>query len=458
MANISVTNESIDKILSSSGNQPYMKKFVQTSCEVLSGDLVKEGKARIKLEEPFSDYILEAEFKCNEIDGQVLMFNDKRIKVASMTIKNGRREGLVVEYDAYGSLVSEIHYLHDKKEGVGKSYENGVVKEIFCCKDDKKVIIYEKMDSVYTKELDANTSQLIAISKLDEDYKRNGMCFFYENEKISKIQKFENGEMSQDIAYFEGPTMHQLDESGNEIYRGGYLDSFESQYLRDGKGEEFDINHSLIYFGDFKDNHREGHGMFFVNGRKQYEGNWENDYPSNEGIFFNEKGEAQYSGQWECGYFHIEKGKWIDYASGNIEKVKDKKYLKKWRLRGGEYESDLRIMKEKMSSTCTTCCVAVGGGAVAAATCCTDCVKDTCSGDCDCCDNCCDCDCDCCDTCDCDCDCCDDCGDCDCDCCDCLCGICDDCDCCACCEACCDDDGSCCGYIIAIIIFLVIYL
>ena len=63
MANISVLNENIDSISGSCGNQPYMAKFVHTSYEVLSGDIAKEGRARLKLEEPFANYTLEAEYK-----------------------------------------------------------------------------------------------------------------------------------------------------------------------------------------------------------------------------------------------------------------------------------------------------------------------------------------------------------------------------------------------------------
>ena len=52
------------------------------------------------------------------------------------------------------------------------------------------------------------------------------------------------------------------------------------------------------YYGDFKNNKREGKGIMYYNNGDKYEGDWKNDYMKGKGIMHYNNGN-KYEGEWE---------------------------------------------------------------------------------------------------------------------------------------------------------------
>ena len=69
------------------------------------------------------------------------------------------------------------------------------------------------------------------------------------------------------------------------------------------------------YFGDFKDNKREGKGTMYYNNGDKYEGFWENDRMEGKGTMYYNNGDI-YEGEWEK---DIMNGRGIYFYHNNIE-------------------------------------------------------------------------------------------------------------------------------------------
>ena len=104
--------------------------------------------------------------------------------------------------------------------------------------------------------------------------------------------------------------------------------------------DELGLFDGSVYVGQFKDNQRDGHGIWTTCDGHRYEGQWKNGKPHGEGIQFHENGNLHYEGQWKNG----KRIKWIgqakeSYVSGygnqvNTEPFKKREisdgYLKKY--------------------------------------------------------------------------------------------------------------------------------
>ena len=93
----------------------------------------------------------------------------------------------------------------------------------------------------YWKESDED-NKLVSICGKDKEGKYNGVCYFYSNDKISQIKYYEHGEEKRVIKEFNGSTMIEYDENKQKLYEGEYLESFELDYPRHGKGTSYKNN------------------------------------------------------------------------------------------------------------------------------------------------------------------------------------------------------------------------
>ena len=158
---------------------------------------------------------------------------------------NGYREGRGKEYNKKGEFVSDGYYKEGKKLGI---------------------ILVKEMGKEYWKEVDEN-GNVTRISQKDEKGIINGMCYVYNEGKISQISEWANGEEIAVWKEFDGNVMTEY-EDGNKVYKGGYLDSLELRYPRNGEGEEFDVDgKSRIFKGNYENGKRHGLGMHYVNGQ-----------------------------------------------------------------------------------------------------------------------------------------------------------------------------------------------
>lgn len=85
--------------------------------------------------------------------------------------------------------------------------------------------------------------------------------------------------------------------NGRTAYDGGYLDD-----KRDGFGVYYYKTGRICYVGDWRENRRNGVGVAFMpTDRSMYVGGWENDCPIGMGARFDSNGNLTFAGRWESG-------------------------------------------------------------------------------------------------------------------------------------------------------------
>lgn len=134
---------------------------------------------------------------------------------------------------------------------------------------------------------------LISLCQYTKDHKKNGKCYFYNGESIQKICNYENGIEKVIIKEFKNNIMTVFDKGGNIVYEGEFEDSLESDYPRNGDGNEIQ-NGECIYSGEWKKNRKEGKGNSLRNGVVYYEGEWKDSVPEGEGILYDNNMNVRY--------------------------------------------------------------------------------------------------------------------------------------------------------------------
>ena len=163
--------------------------------------------------------------------------------------ENGLREGKCREYNVNGQLIYDGFYINGNK------------------------LIPMKKRKHYWKEIDAN-NQVIRICQIDKEGRYDGVSYLYNDGKIHRISEWKNGKETKVLKLFSGDRMTEMLD-GKKRYSGGYIDTFESNYQREGEGEEYDIDgKTLIYRGSIKNGKRNGQGCSYKDMQVVYNGKW----------------------------------------------------------------------------------------------------------------------------------------------------------------------------------------
>ena len=94
-------------------------------------------------------------------------------------------------------------------------------------------------------------NEVISICEKNDKFENDGICYFYVNGKIDKVSEWKNGEELNVLKRFEGKKMIEF-VNGVKRYEGEYRDSMTDGYLREEKGEEYDIDGEdmiMVFFG-----------------------------------------------------------------------------------------------------------------------------------------------------------------------------------------------------------------
>ena len=167
--------------------------------------------------------------------------------------ENGLRDGKCREYNVNGQLLYDGFYINGNK------------------------LIPMKKRKHYWKEIDAN-NQVIRICQIDKEGRYDGVSYLYNDGKIHRISEWKNGKETKVLKLFSGDRMTEMLE-GKKRYSGGYIDTFESNYQREGEGEEYDIDgKTLIYRGSIKNGKRNGQGCSYKDMQVVYNGKWIDGY------------------------------------------------------------------------------------------------------------------------------------------------------------------------------------
>lgn len=263
---------------------------------------------------------------------------------------NTIKEGNVTVYDINSLVYARLVYHNDKLNGICRFYQDGCLKKKITYVDDvvdgwgcdcnkmKEVTWFmyvngEKISELtrcenktdYWKEISCETKSVLSISQYDENHMRHGKCYLYNDNAICEIVEYIHGDKGRLFKTFNDNEMIEYNEEGNIIYKGGFEDSFDNDYCRNGEGVEW-VNGMIDYRGEWKNNKRCGEGISYRNGDVLYEGTWEENVPHGNGYVCNENGELQYEGEWVRGLLRLNSNEYVDYAQGKIER---KNYIQK---------------------------------------------------------------------------------------------------------------------------------
>ena len=163
--------------------------------------------------------------------------------------ENGLREGHGKEYTTYRNVSFEGQY----KSG------------------NKRIKMSEKKN--YWKEVDDNGT-IVRICQIDKNGKYDGLSYLYNNGQILRVSHWKEGKEIEVSKVFYGNRMTEF-KDGVKQYEGEFINSLDSNYCRNGEGEEYDTDgKSLIYKGTIKNGKRSGRGKLFENKKLVYDGKW----------------------------------------------------------------------------------------------------------------------------------------------------------------------------------------
>ena len=264
-----------------------------------------------------------------------------------LKLKNGMKEGKVVVKNQFNVVVAKLEYHNDKLNGLCLFYNNGVLsnkimfvndvangrgcdvekmKEVrwYLYENGKKKVELMKFEDLngYWKEMDINTNSIISISHFDENNNKNGRCYLFDRDHISKVIDFLDNQPYRVVKEMKDDDMNEYNDQGDIIYQGQYEDSIKTDYPRLGQGSEM-LHKECVYIGEWKDNKKNGNGTSLRDGETYYSGMWKNDLPDGEGFLCDENGELLYQGKWNNGFIKINEKEYFDYRKGKVVDKKD---------------------------------------------------------------------------------------------------------------------------------------
>ena len=231
---------------------------------------------------------------------------------------NGKRNGLVREYNEKDQLVFQGEYLDGKKwKGLEYIYDDIT---------DTKILELEYLNGIIDgigKEYDRYNGHLLFSGKYLNG-KRNG-----EGEEYKYIPFVKSGYSNTYIEY-----------KLIKIFSGEYLNGERKE------GKEFNCKEELIYEGEYLNGKRNGKGKIYdENGELIYKGEILKGMKNGKGEEYNIYYKIKYEGEFLNGKKHG-KGKEYKDDDGNKLLIFEGEYFKNFRVRGKEYYENGKLKFE----------------------------------------------------------------------------------------------------------------
>ena len=183
------------------------------------------------------------------LNGRFEFFDEPHKVRCEGGFRNGLREGKYTEYDENGDVIYEGYYKRGNK--------------LFPIPNKKH----------FWEERDSN-GNLCRICQLDRNKKYNGLSYQYHNNQITRVSRWKDDKEIETMKLFNNGIMKEI-KNGNQKYVGEFNDSIESNYQREGEGEEYNNDGvTLLYKGSFKNGKRNGKGKLYKKGNIAYDGEW----------------------------------------------------------------------------------------------------------------------------------------------------------------------------------------
>ena len=171
-------------------------------------------------------------------EGSVEVFTADSLLYANLIYHEDLLDGLCEYYDR-GVLVEKIHYKNGKEDGWGCVFENGKETAWYFYENGQKKSIVKEIEDQYREEREIGSGKILSVCKYDKDHEKDGIWFVYEEDHLSGMVEFDKNKVSKTIKTFKGKEMTELNENGDTLYIGGYIDNRKKQYPRNGEGKEF---------------------------------------------------------------------------------------------------------------------------------------------------------------------------------------------------------------------------
>ena len=217
---------------------------------------------------------------------------DEHGKLVSITQRDdfGRKEGICYFYDEEGEITRISEWKEDREISTSGYYElydenkNDWFKGYFYKEKKLRSIPISERKRYYKEYNEEN--MLVRICGKDKEGRYQGICYFYNTEGlINRISFWEHGTEIRLIKQFNGSTMIEYND-GQKCYEGGYLESYELDYPRNGDGEEYGADgKTLLFKGSYNNGRKHGKGKSYKNNEIKRKTVWLAGY-SKEGLLF----------------------------------------------------------------------------------------------------------------------------------------------------------------------------
>ena len=184
-------------------------------------------------------------------------------------------------------------------------YKINIIKEIFD-KIINTINLYYKINNDIINNYNINKRNYYKLQNLYNIKNNNEIIIKYLDNIINNNKIFEIYKFRSDYYY---------NNNNGDIYIGEMKNSLFSN-IKEGKGIMYYYDSDSIYEGDWKNDIREGKGIFYYKNGDIYEGECKNDVAEGKGIFYWSNGD-RYEGEWKN---NEKEGKGIKYyKNGKIE-------------------------------------------------------------------------------------------------------------------------------------------
>lgn len=256
-------------------------------------------------------------------EGNAEVIDKYGTQIADLSYKNDMLNGECTFFE-YGTIAKTVTYIDNVAEGWSYEYEGGEESKCFLYKKGFKMVELQKCENKngYWNEIEVGSNKRISCSHYNSHHEKDGVCYDFENEVVCRAVLFESGRELSEVKLFSKTSMKEYDKDGNLIYEGGYLDSIQLDYPRDGEGIEL-LDGKRVYEGHWKNNMKNGFGVKMKDNLAYYSGQWMDNVPHGEGRIMG-KGKVLFKGEFKKGILDIGEGECYDFFLGKIVEMKEK--------------------------------------------------------------------------------------------------------------------------------------
>lgn len=232
-------------------------------------------------------------------EGKVEVFDKNSSLYAILYYHNDKLNGICEFYDN-GILNEKISYLDNEEEGWGCEMVNGKESKWYLYRNGEKYSELVELLNGMREERLLKSGEILNICSYDENHKKTGMGYLFNNNRISSIVVFDDGKMIRTIKSFDKKEMSVFNENGELVYKGGFLNNMDKEFPCEGRGKEYKEG-EIVYDGHYHINNREGKGKSYMNGKLAYDGEWKDNKPNGYGKLYDKKEKSLHEGTWKKG-------------------------------------------------------------------------------------------------------------------------------------------------------------